>query len=121
MKQPPVTFSTRGSPLAQQEQLEFCYKLYSSVSLDFESILGFRRNRTLVRPDRTKPRVTTLPIIPEKGFMQIYPGTSLVIELSLKLDYWLRELKPGNVYGLRFLGKQDAIRYWRYGTLHVSQ
>lgn len=119
-QQQPVTFSTRSTPLAQNEQLEFCYKLYSSPSLDFESLLRFRRNRTLVRPDRTKPRDPKLPIAPEKGFVQIAPGEDVIFELSLKLDYWLRELETGKTYWLQFAGKEDVIKYWRYGSLQVS-
>ena len=118
--QQPVTFSTRSTPLAQNEQLEFCYKLYSTPSLDFDSLLRFRRNRTLVRPDRTQSHDSTLPIISEKGFVQVAPGEDVVFELSLKLDYWLQELETGKAYWLQFAGKEDVIKYWRYGSLQVS-
>lgn len=73
-----------------------------------------------MRPDRTKPRDPKLPIAPEKGFVQIAPGEDVVFELSLKLDYWLRELETGKAYWLQFAGKEDVIKYWRYGSLQVS-
>lgn len=73
-----------------------------------------------MRPDRTKPRDPKLPITPERGFVQVAPGQDVVFELNLKLDYWLRELQPGNSYTLQFAGKEDVIQYWRYGSLQVS-
>lgn len=52
--------------------------------------------------------------------MQIDPGADLVFDLSLKLDYWLRDLEVGKAYVLRFTGKEDVIQYWRQGSLQVS-
>jgi len=86
-QQQPVTFSTRSTPLAQNEQLEFCYTLYFAPFLHFDSILRFRRNRTLVRPDRMKAHDPKIPITPEKGLLQVDPDVDAVFELSLKLDY----------------------------------
>ena len=74
-----------------------------------------------MRPDRTKPRDPKLPITPEKGFVQVAPGEDVVFELSLKLDYWLRELESRKAYWLQFAGKEDVIQYWRYGSLKVSK
>lgn len=53
--------------------------------------------------------------------MQVDPGEDVVFELSLKLDYWLRELETEKAYCLQFAGKEDVIQYWRYGSLQVSK
>ena len=61
-----------------------------------------------------------LPITPEEGFVQITPGADLVFNVNLSLSFWLNDLQPGKAYVMQFMGKEDAIKYWRYGSLQVS-
>jgi len=120
----PIVFSAKGSAFAVHGLSEFHYNIFSSQECKYEDLIGRCRCPPCIRPERlpggrSNPRSSELAISKEEEFYEVSPGTSLTFNLSLRLDSWLGELKPGADYSGAFIGETKGIKYWRYATLEV--
>lgn len=121
-----VVFKAGAAPLASKNgDSPFTFTLYASSECRYEDIVRWRISCILARPERLpggkfKPRSPTIAISEANGFQELAPGTSRSVELSLKLSYWLCDMKPGDQYTLAFIGDLEAFPYWRYGSLEAS-
>lgn len=120
-----VVFKARKAALADRNgDSPFTFTLYASSECRYEDIVRRRITCILARPQRLpggnfKPCSPTIAINEADGFQELASGMSLCFELSLKLDYWFCDIKPGDQYTLAFLGDEDAFPYWRYGSLEA--
>lgn len=111
--------STRQAvPSAKNERSNSRNRLYSFLGCKYEDTVHRRITCILARPERFpggrfKSHSPNFAVLAKKDFREV------ALDLLLRLVHWFPDVKPRAEYASACIGENDAIPYWRCGTLEA--